>query len=472
MVRGVLKGWLEVPYDAINDVVSLRKKLTFTPRQRMDVQQRPAPVPLYRVAGIIRVPQAFGRRFFPGLKIDDLTSEGEPMGEVPRLPEAYHPAVKEPEEQAKFMAQVDDAIIKHRMFLATAPTGSGKTVVGLRAAAIRGRKTAVVIHLSEIARQWVDGAQEHLGLPRDRISVMGGGASDWRDKDLVVCMIQSLSREPGRYGDEFYESFGTVIFDEVHRMGAPVFSKAAWQFPAEVRFGMSATLNSRHIGAQVYYWHLGPVKAISGQEALPMEIWPRLYDCGGYKLWGDSHGARMKCLSLDPARNRLIGKLVQKMYNAGRHIMVVAESVRHVQELMRMTTEAGVPADVIGQFTASSRGTKEVLVGDRIQVVAQSKKMTSTELVRVREDARVIFATYGMIKEGVDIPRLDAGLDATPRSNAEQLIGRIRRPHPGKRSPILWVTIVDTRCSRSLRYYRGRLEDYIKAGAEVKHGIG
>jgi hypothetical protein len=79
--------------------------------------------------------------------------------------------------------------------------------------------------------------------------------------------------------------------------------------------------------------------------------------------------------------------------------------------------------------------------------------------------------TYGMMKEGIDIPRLDGGIDATPQSDAIQLVGRIRRPHEGKRDA-LWITLVDSRCDRSIRYYGSRLEEYRSAGMEVMDGVG
>jgi superfamily II DNA or RNA helicase len=40
-----------------------------------------------------------------------------------------------------------------------------------------------------------------------------------------------------------------------------------------------------------------------------------------------------------------------------------------------------------------------------------------------------------MCAEGLDIPRLDTLLLATPRSNVEQSVGRILRAHPAKAQP-------------------------------------
>lgn len=474
-MRAVLKGWLYVPYGAVGDLTSLKEELTYRPGRSMDGERRD-PVELFRdvpTRGIIGVPQAFGaRRFGRVLEIVDRTTQGEPMGEVPRLPSPDHPSVQSPERQAKFMADMMAAVREYRTFIAYAPTGSGKTVVGLRTAAEVGRKTLVVVHLARLRDQWVQEAVDKLGLPPHRVGIVEGARADWRDKDVVVAMLQSLAYEPLRYGKEFHESFGTVIFDEVHRIGAPVFGRAVWQFPAAVRFGLSATPSRKDQGGKVFFWHLGPLAVRSEQEALPIQVCPVWYDCGSYKVWGQNHGARVKCLSLDPHRNERIVGLIQKMYNGGRQTLVVSESIDHLQRLMRGAERVGVPGNIMGQFTNMVHYKEQVDTDNGKQWVLKKRRQSAGALNRIKRESQIIFATYGMIKEGIDIPRLDGGIDATPRSDATQLIGRLRRPHPGKKFPVLWLTIVDSNCDRSLRYFEGRLNEYRQCGAEVMNGVG
>lgn len=474
-MQAILRGWLYVPYSLVGDIDALKRRLTYQPRRSMSGEARD-PVPLYRdLQGrqMLGVPQAFGRRFWPDLEVVDETSAGEPMGTIPRLPDPNHPAVKEPDRQAKFMADMDRAVLEHKRFLAYAPTGSGKTVVGLRTAAVRGRKTLVVVHLARLRDQWIEEAKDKLGLPADRIGVAEGNKAQWEGKDVVVGMLQSIAYQPLRYPVEFYRSFGTVIYDEIHRTGAPVFSRAVWQFPAEVRIGLSATLKRSDDGGRVYYWHIGSMQVRSEQTALPIKVYPVWYDCGGYKLWGKDHGSRVKCLTMDGRRNRRIAKLVQKMYNNGRQALVVSEHVKHLQEIMTLARELGVPQEAMGQFTNEVHYVENVVQATgRVQPVARKRRQRAAELERIKRESQIIFATYGMIKEGIDIPRLDAGLDATPRGDATQLVGRIRRPHDGKKQPVLWVTMVDSNCDRSLRYFQSRLSDYTQSGAEVMDGIG
>jgi superfamily II DNA or RNA helicase len=52
-------------------------------------------------------------------------------------------------------------------------------------------------------------------------------------------------------------------------------------------------------------------------------------------------------------------------------------------------------------------------------------------------DARILLSTYHYASEGIDIPRLDTLVMATPRGNIEQTVGRILRPHPFKQQPLV-----------------------------------
>ena len=468
-MEATLRGWLYVPYAVLGDVQKWKDTLTHRPRRR-GRGPTPAPVILYEdhlASQVLGVPQAFGRRAFPDLEINDQTTEGLPLRGVTRLPSPDHPAVENPAGQRKFMEDMEAACRDHRTFLAHAPTGTGKTVVAARTAAVLGRTTLILVHLERLRSQWIEELQTHLGVPRNLIGVVEGGTCQWEGMDFVVGMVQSVAFNPGRYSPQFYEAFGTLIGDEIHRMGAPVFSQAIWQFPAQVRIGLSATMGRKDGGDKVFFWHMGPVKVVSEQAALPLQVHPVWYDCGDYKLWGTNHGARMKCLSLDWRRNEWLGGYIKRMYDAGRQSLIVGESVMHLQKLMGVAERLGVPREVMGQFTREVHYTDKVQVGDREQDVAKKQVQSASTLDRIKRESQQIYATYGMIKEGIDIPRLDSGMDAVPRSDAAQLIGRVRRPYQGKKSPTLWITPVDSQCNRSLKYFESRRIDYVNTGAEV-----
>ena len=55
-------------------------------------------------------------------------------------------------------------------------------------------------------------------------------------------------------------------------------------------------------------------------------------------------------------------------------------------------------------------------------------------------DGRVLFATYSIAQEGLDIPALDALVLATPIGDTEQAVGRILRKYPEKRTALVLDT--------------------------------
>ena len=175
----------------------------------------------------------------------------------------------------------------------------------------------------------------------------------------------------------------------------------------------------------------------------------------------------MLCLSRDADRNGRIAGLIKKAYDGGRQGIIVSESIKHLELLMGMCEGLGIPKDVMGQFTATKNVMKKVQAGERWQEVTKKKAQKASVLESMKKESQLLFCSYGMIKEGIDIPRLDFGLAATPRTDGIQLIGRLRRPHEGKKSPVLWIDIVDKRCDRSLRYHKCRLKDYDKCDADV-----
>ena len=95
-----------------------------------------------------------------------------------------------------------------------------------------------------------------------------------------------------------------------------------------------------------------------------------------------------------------------------------------------------------------------------------SRRVKKARFDWIKDNCRGILATYGMFAKGVDVPRLSGGVDATPRSQAEQMQGRILRKLDGKKKPI-WITVADTKSYRSLFSLAGRIGDYIKNNAVV-----
>ena len=144
-----LSGWYYVPYEAFAEGMldQCKEVLSHTPRNAEPGDS----IPLYRdypSKEVIALPRSWGMEAFPG-EYRDFTSRGSPLIGVSKMPDPNHPAVKDPEAQAKFMADLVSALETYSTFIATAPTGSGKTVSALYAAAETGTTTLIGVHLEQ-----------------------------------------------------------------------------------------------------------------------------------------------------------------------------------------------------------------------------------------------------------------------------------------------------------------------------------
>lgn len=370
-----------------------------------------------------------------------------------RLPDPNHPNAAP--GQAAFFSRIEAAVRKDFVALIQAPTGSGKTVALLNTIGKLGRTALVIVPSKALADQWIIEAKTHLGLEHEEIGLIQGPHTQWKGRKLVVAVIHNLFQK--EWSTEFYQYFGTVCWDEVHRLGAPEFSKTMPLFSAQHRIGATATPDRKDGCMDVVTRHLGDVSVKLDSDALACECRViRYHDPFAHKYSRLPLPILLKVIVKNKARNELIVDAVVRMFNKNRNVLVLSDRVEHLQTLQSMTLERGVPKDetalYVGGFT-----------------VGKVKKTTGQGYLReIRENPqfRIIFATYAMMKEGTNIPRLDAGIDATPRADGIQAIGRIRRPFPNKKVPV-WFTPIDTAVPLLDAFGKARLRDYQKANVTI-----
>lgn len=423
------------------------------------------------VKGKIGLPRQFGLKLVSNYV--DQTSRGKKAA-FPRLPSLR-------EEQEPFVESMLEASACHNDFIARAATGKGKTVCALLVIAERNRTAVVVVDQENLMEQWIERAEEHLGLHRDDIGIVQGPKSAWKGKSLVICMMQTIINK--EMPDEFYDYFGTAVFDESHTAGAPTFSRAMMMFSAEVRFGVSATPKRRDALGKLIEWNLGIIRA--ELDSKPETSLLYIVENESVYSWQANAakvtGRYLSEIAEDGARNLKIAKAAQWLYDSGRDVLVISDRVEHLSALMALCVAIGVPAEDMGLYAKSEvkliyekdptparvpTGLQKGAEYTPIRLAPVQKTIKKDRLKRVLAEAKIIFATYGIMAKGVDCPRLSGGIDATPRSEATQVVGRILRIMDSKLIPI-WVTIADVNSYRSLYQLTSRLTDYVASNAEV-----
>lgn len=338
----------------------------------------------------------------------------------------------------------DDGVI-------VAPCGSGKTCIGLAAAALVGRRTLVLVHTLDLARQWVERAAAQLGTVA---GLVGDGARD-DGEGIVVATMQTLVKWTWADLYRWGKGFGLLIVDEAHKTPCDTLTSLLHVLPARWRLGLTATPEREDGLTPLMYWSLGPVVAridhatlaAAGAILLP-EIrtvrtgWkPEAEDA----TWTSQVGA----ICADADRNALILDHVLALVRDGLQVLVLSERVGHCEALAAACIAAGVPA--------------AALVGKL------SSKRRAAMLTAADDGAlRVVTATT-LADEGLDLPRLGAVVLATPckaLGRIEQRIGRVMRPAPGKPRPVV-VDITDA-WGPLLHQARLRRQVYTHLGAEMR----
>jgi superfamily II DNA or RNA helicase len=465
---------VELSFDVVGDhrKVWLAEQLTVHPAKqsiRFEKLERdengkeiqpppPTPIKLFITdhdRRVVKVPFRWGMDFLadnPTLGYDLKLTRGIRWTPI-RLPDPDHPNAAP--GQREFFDNIESTVRKQGAVLLEAPTGSGKTVAMLHTIGKLGQTALVIVPSKALADQWTIEAKLHLGLEPDEIGLIQGPNMRWKECKLVVAVIHNLFQK--EWSDEFYQYFGTVCWDEAHRLGAPEFSKTMPLFPAANRMGATATPDRKDGCMDVVTLHLGEVGVRLNSDALSCECRVIRYsDPFAHKYARLPLPTLLRIITKNKARNEMIVDAVVRMFHKGRNVLVLSDRVEHLQTLQTLTVGHGIPKDITGLYVGGYK-------------VGKVKKTTGQGYLReIRENPqyRIIFATYSMMKEGTNIPRLDAGIDATPRADGIQAIGRIRRPFPGKKVPV-WFTPIDIAVPLLNAFGKTRLRDYQKANVTV-----
>lgn len=86
------------------------------------------------------------------------------------------------------------AMLQHETGVLCAPTAFGKTVTAAAMIARRAVNTLVLVHRTELLKQWQERLQAFLGVGKDVIGTIGGGKAKPTGK-IDIAVMQSLSRQ-------------------------------------------------------------------------------------------------------------------------------------------------------------------------------------------------------------------------------------------------------------------------------------
>ena len=103
--------------------------------------------------------------------------------------------------------------------------------------------------------QWIERIQQFI--PNARIGKIQGQIIDTNNKDIVICMLQSLIMKD--YDPTIFDEFGLTIIDEVHHISSQTFSNALFKIVTKYMLGLSATMDRKDGTTKVFKSFLGNI---------------------------------------------------------------------------------------------------------------------------------------------------------------------------------------------------------------------
>lgn len=148
-------------------------------------------------------------------------------------------------------------MLSHDVGVLCAPTAFGKTVAAAAMIASRGVNTLVLVHRTELLKQWQKRLRAFLCLDKGAIGTIGGGKTRPTGQ-IDIAVMQSLSRQ-GEV-NSLVENYGHVIVDECHHVGAVSFDAILKRTKAKYVLGLTATPIRRDGQQPIIFMQCGPIR--------------------------------------------------------------------------------------------------------------------------------------------------------------------------------------------------------------------
>jgi superfamily II DNA or RNA helicase len=361
-----------------------------------------------------------------------------------------------------------------------ASAGCGKTVICLKIITELKKKALIIVNKISLLNQWVEEIKRFI--PDAKIGIIQGNKCDTKDKDIIVGMLHSLSRKD--YPKEKFDDIGMVCIDEIHHMGAKVFSQVFFKVTSYYTLGLSATPQRADALEYVFKWHIGDVeckKVIESKGKEPVikilklnlkrdeykEI--KKVDYKGKEVI--MYTSMLSDLINMNERNEIIIKIIkEKIREKGetevRKILVLSDRREHLEKLREMYETQKEEEEY----------TSDLFLGG----------MKSAKLENAKK-ARIIFATYKAFGEGVDEKDLNTLILTTPKKyiskievnkkrdngSLEQIVRRIiRKDHKELNPEIIDLnddfSVYKTQSNSRKVFYKKHFEKYILKNENIE----
>jgi superfamily II DNA or RNA helicase len=349
------------------------------------------------------------------------------------------------------------SMLSHDVGILCAPTAFGKTVTAAALIAKRSVNTLVLVHRTELLRQWQERLHAFLGVGNEVVGAIGGGKA--KPTGVIdIALMQSLSRK-GEVSDTV-KNYGQIIVDECHHVSAVSFESLLRSAVARYVVGLTATPIRRDGQQPIIFMQCGPIRHSATRPASAphdLSVVPRLLSKPIVVPDGSGIQDVFRRLADDVERTAKIVSEVELAFSQGRKILVLTERTEHVDAL-----ETELKGRVHNLFTLHGRVPKK-------QRIARMHDLDSLP----PDSPRVLVATGKLVGEGFDHPALDTLVLAMPiswKGILQQYAGRLHRAHADK-ADVRVIDFVDAGNVALMRMWDKRQVGYKAMGYRMADSL-
>ena len=224
------------------------------------------------------------------------------------------------------------ALLRYDTGVLCAPTAFGKTVTAAAVIARRKVNTLILVHRTELLKQW----QERLAVflqVGDSIGIIGGGKHK-PCGNIDIAVVQSISRH-GEV-EPLVRNYGQIIVDECHHIGAVSFSAILKETNARYLLGLTATSIRRDGLHPIIFMYCGAIRhtAARPKESLHnLEVLTRSRFTSGHLPSDARIQDIFREIALDHDRTVAIAEEAMKAFGQGRKVLVLTERTDHLDDI-------------------------------------------------------------------------------------------------------------------------------------------
>jgi superfamily II DNA or RNA helicase len=363
------------------------------------------------------------------------------------------------------------------------PTGSGKTLVGVKAIEKANAASLVVVPTLDLVDQWTSILSRYFAADSNttkKIGNLGGGVEDIQP--ITVSTYDSAYLRAAFLGNKFR----LVVFDEVHHLAAPGYRTIAEQMATPFRLGLTATIERedelhrdlpRLVGEVVF--QVSPDVLARQKHLAQYEVERRRVDLLPEELVEYKANMRKyhECLNRlggvvgDSAVARYTISLEKLIMMSGRNPLA-REALLARNRATNIALNSKAKLEELKEILAENKGAKTIIftqhnnmvyeISDRFLIPFITHKTGKDErqdVLKGFKDGRyTAIVTSKVLDEGVDVPDAELGIIVSGTGSAREFIqrlGRLLRPktrgttakddNNGKKAKLIEIISSETR---------------------------